>query len=313
MLPKVVIVPSRRPSRAGSAPLSSARRAAPGGHPAGPPSSSRRPSPAGFTLIELLVIIAIIAILAAILFPVFAQAREKARATACLSNMKQIGLGFMMYAQDYDERHVIARQWGGCSASADPSGYDFTTKLSPYITKVAAYNNVANVNREGIWKCPSDANPRNNGRAPNSYNVPVTNSTAFQFAYPWDTTCGAASGAYQPGRAIAEFPAPADIILLAETARPGSILGQNNPYLWGPFGNGLSQNCARFVGATDNDGWSGCAATIPPRHSLGWNYIFSDGHVKWFRPEATIDRNPNDGITGTGTAPRGLWTLAEND
>src|SRR5688572_6764549 len=58
----------------------------------------------GFTLIELLVVIAIIAILAAILFPVFAQAREKARQTACLSNLKQIGTGSMMYIQDYDER-----------------------------------------------------------------------------------------------------------------------------------------------------------------------------------------------------------------
>jgi prepilin-type N-terminal cleavage/methylation domain-containing protein len=65
--------------------------------------SSRSLDRHGFTLIELLVVIAIIAILAAILFPVFAQAREKARQTACLSNTKQIGTAFMMYVQDYDE------------------------------------------------------------------------------------------------------------------------------------------------------------------------------------------------------------------
>src|SRR2546421_12861735 len=75
---------------------------------------------AGFTLIELLVVIAIIAILAAILFPVFALAREKARATSCLSNAKQIGLGLQMYLQDYDERYVQTR-WNVVTPS-DPCG-----------------------------------------------------------------------------------------------------------------------------------------------------------------------------------------------
>src|SRR5919201_350445 len=67
------------------------------------PDRTERNPRLGFTLIELLVVIAIIAILAAILFPVFAQAREKARAITCVSNAKQIGLGWLMYAQDYDE------------------------------------------------------------------------------------------------------------------------------------------------------------------------------------------------------------------
>ena len=69
------------------------------------------PRTKAFTLIELLVVIAIIAILAAILFPVFAQAREKARAIACMSNMKQIGIGVQMYIQDNDERLFFRSSW----------------------------------------------------------------------------------------------------------------------------------------------------------------------------------------------------------
>ena len=87
-------------------------------------------SNAGFTLIELLVVIAIIAILAAILFPVFAQAREKARGASCLSNIKQLTLGMMMYSQDYDETFPEWRwdqnystNWG-CLLYTSPSPRD---------------------------------------------------------------------------------------------------------------------------------------------------------------------------------------------
>ena len=85
----------------------------------------------GFTLIELLVVIAIIAILAAILFPVFARAREKARQTSCLSNLKQIGLGAMMYAQDYDERVMP-----GYICDGTPRGWWWEVpngRIQPYI------------------------------------------------------------------------------------------------------------------------------------------------------------------------------------
>src|SRR5688572_24308861 len=94
----------------------------------------------GFTLIELLVVIAIIAILAAILFPVFAQARAKARQTACLNNLKQLGLGVMLYAQDYDERLPIGAYW----QDAKVNGYWFRL-LSPY------------VRNQVIRNCPSNA------------------------------------------------------------------------------------------------------------------------------------------------------------
>ena len=91
----------------------------------------------GFTLIELLVVIAIIAILAAILFPVFAQARAKARGIACLSNTRQIASAFHMYVQDYDE--VCPAMWGGsgpCQPSGQGCSQEWWYGLFPYIKNV---------------------------------------------------------------------------------------------------------------------------------------------------------------------------------
>jgi prepilin-type N-terminal cleavage/methylation domain-containing protein/prepilin-type processing-associated H-X9-DG protein len=87
----------------------------------------------GFTLIELLVVIAIIAILAAILFPVFAKAREKARQTSCLSNLKQMGLAWLQYAQDYDEKGAVCRVSTNYSSNVSNFFHDFPILLTPYI------------------------------------------------------------------------------------------------------------------------------------------------------------------------------------
>src|SRR5947209_16066865 len=108
-----------------------------------------RPFRRGFTLIELLVVIAIIAILAAILFPVFAQAREKARSSTCQSNFKQIGMAMVMYAQDWDEALPRIRTWE-LTTFCQPTSLSFTWKsmLHPYIKSYA------------FWRCPS--NPKSN-------------------------------------------------------------------------------------------------------------------------------------------------------
>ncbi|WP_394795833.1 DUF1559 domain-containing protein [Armatimonas sp.] len=117
-----------------------------------------------FTLIELLVVIAIIAILAAILFPVFAQAREKARQTSCLSNQKQIGLGVMQYVQDYDETYPTAYYYKNNTATTNggsAGGYvHISVLINPYLKN------------EQVWVCPSDATK---GIAPD--NAPCANWT----------------------------------------------------------------------------------------------------------------------------------------
>lgn len=102
-------------------------------------SKPKQPARTGFTLIELLIVIAIIALLASILFPVFGRARENARRASCQSNLQQIGLGIRQYLQDYDERYPI-------DDTDDPSTVGWAYIIQPYIQS------------EQIFQCPSDSN-----------------------------------------------------------------------------------------------------------------------------------------------------------
>jgi len=146
----------------------------------------------GFTLIELLVVIGIIAVLSAILFPVFAQARAKARQIACLSNLKQIGLATSMYTQDYDETMPFAwNQYGG-----------WYNHINPYIKNgTDAGVTWDSYGAHGVWHCPDDKNPGL------SY---AANANIFGG--------GTQIWAMWPSTSIAQMERPADLIVVGEVA-----------------------------------------------------------------------------------------------
>jgi prepilin-type N-terminal cleavage/methylation domain-containing protein len=133
----------------------------------------------GFTLIELLVVIAIIAILAAILFPVFAQAREQARMSTCLSNFKQMGLGVMMYVQDWDENYPISRLYGF------PGHSDCGQKTVTWKDETAPY-----VKNLQVYKCPSNKHKDqpDETKGNDAFGLPVfTISYAYSGSALWST------------------------------------------------------------------------------------------------------------------------------
>lgn len=218
----------------------------------------------GFTLIELLVVIAIIAILAAILFPVFAAAREKARQTTCASNLKQLGLAITQYIQDYDEWAPDGNQnWGG------GLGVGWAGQLLPYTKST------------GILACPSDTNPT----------LPVISyaSNAIAMGDAW-------ASVGLNWNDSAKWAAPASTVGLFEvtscsgdTTQPNeevspTAVGTDN-VIWpeGYYATGVlndAYNSSLYPGPYTR--------FVPPtgRHTGGSNFLLLDGHVKWLLPQA---------------------------
>ena len=248
----------------------------------------------GFTLVELLVVIAIIALLAAILFPVFATAREKARAATCISNEKQIGLAFVQYSQDNDETLPIF------SSSVPSLAWD--SSLAPYLGIPVIVG--ANTNRAPqILICPDDTVPLTAGdiaagQYPQTYTMPdpVVGTTGVGIVgnkYTFGTNY------YWPGTPLPKVPAPATTLLIVEDPNQTNEMGRGQ--LCGSPDDQVAGINAYNVTV------GGAATGATPIHSLGWNYLFVDGHAKWYRPEQTI------GPAGTMAAPNGFWTLADGD
>jgi prepilin-type N-terminal cleavage/methylation domain-containing protein/prepilin-type processing-associated H-X9-DG protein len=213
----------------------------------------------GFTLIELLVVIAIIAILAAILFPVFARAREKARQTSCLSNLKQLMTAISMYVQDYDETMVRFRT-EPTSPFKLPAGGEMTAAslawpgaIFPYVKNVQLYN------------CPS---------AESKWDGGVNDASEYKEwskqSYSMNIWASSLTSDFEAPRTLAAFEFPSENMVLA----PGKTVDESatafycRPGLWG--------NTA----AKDVD---------PDRHNDGGNYGFMDGHAKFMAANSVPD------------------------
>ncbi len=258
----------------------------------------------GFTLIELLVVIAIIAILAAILFPVFAQAREKARQISCLSNLKQIGLAFLMYTQDYDETFPSTTQAnGGCAPLSDwwGAGGGWTTWVNPYIKA------------GGLYHCPSAESPFWLAGAPEGWcgtpdpaEVNLLKQTATQGStYFYRKASAIAARSDIAGHAItdAEFSLPAQNYIVVEYAawhRDRKTTLYNNPV----DVNKLDLNTVFIDGHAKQVKGKQWRANSPVR-DMGWGYPEPKGaDLDWFLTSDTDTGCPrcNAASPATGDA-----------
>ncbi len=213
----------------------------------------------GFTLIELLVVIAIIAILAAILFPVFGRARENARRSSCTSNLKQIGIGFLQYAQDYDE--VTAPAYFGTPGAVKP--YMYAQTLQPYLKSVQ------------IFQCPSDSNTTS--ISPQLSNpAPAGLINPFHVSYVYNAQLASAAGIGAP---MASFATPSTIVEATDggsqlnTTQPDSLKWAAKPTAFLTF---PGSNYYLTTSGADTVSW----AAPSPRHLETVNVLWADGHVK---------------------------------
>ena len=249
----------------------------------------------GFTLIELLVVIAIIAILAAILFPVFAKARENARRASCQSNMKQLGLGIFQYLQDNDELFPIGRWNNQVNSGQDtPWGtwakrwYGWNDSVQPYIKSAQ------------VFKCPSA------GRRSASQSDNEQRTGQLNYYMNMRLAGGSAGGTATANQADLQFPAVT--IMVGEGGAGSSCCtiqhetggwGWNDGHHLGTNGDGAGSNANGPTGGNNRDRTNDNNGPPPlTRHLEGANYAFADGHVKWLPPEKTYSVFNNNVVNG---------------
>jgi len=209
----------------------------------------------GFTLIELLVVIAIIAILAAILFPVFATAREKARQTTCLNNEKQIGLAIMQYVSDYDEFYPMSNWGGGTTAYSGPT-YSWRMEVYPYVQ----------TNR--VFQCPSVTTTAQDvsGYAGSTVSFYEHYSCNWYIMRAYDGCLSPGTNGVPVPICISQVPSPASTLMVMGTK---SSANQVVPQY---LENAIAGCCGNNLGHG---------------HFAMWPVIYADGHCKAIKVNTT--------------------------
>jgi prepilin-type N-terminal cleavage/methylation domain-containing protein/prepilin-type processing-associated H-X9-DG protein len=268
----------------------------------------------GFTLIELLVVIAIIAILAAILFPVFAQARESARKTACMSNMRQIGQALYMYTSDYDETYPRKDECISTASPLNPSavgcaGPTFGQRINHYKWPAWVMPYVKNID---IFKCPSrvidSASWVNNGEIVNGYalNLSVTGSMN-DWGSP--TRIGAYRNSFTGG-GLAGLTSPAETFIIQEGQLQVSwCYVTPNATVQTAYPLATREVWERYLKP------SGQINKLAAPHQDGFNFAFCDGHAKWLSVNGFLARCPTQANYQVSNVPNpfpsgATWTIS---
>jgi prepilin-type N-terminal cleavage/methylation domain-containing protein/prepilin-type processing-associated H-X9-DG protein len=238
----------------------------------------------GFTLIELLVVIAVIAILAAMLMPVFAQARGKARQSSCLSNLRQLGMGVQMYAQDY----------GAYPLASSPSSQVPRTRWADHIFPY--------VRNEQVFLCPSAAGD------PALLSKRFAHSGALYGGYGYNYQYLGNARNVPPhlpfAAAEAMVPAPAETVAIADTVGAltvdGAISGEGVYVVDPPLGS--SRGSGQASGYYASSSYAHGGRSLPgERHAERVNVAFCDGHAK------ALKRSQLDDYNGDGVRDNGYW------